>query len=256
MDRRPIGICDSGVGGITVARVLHELYPRESLLFLGDSARNPYGDKPPEVISAMAEELKQFLLRQNVKMIIAACNTITFNVPPSFYEGDVPVQGMCLSLPETAEGGISVFATPATIRTHRYRDFIRKRWPKADIREIPFDGLAAAIEQKRPKEELMVMIRETIAQFHVPDKGQAILACTHYPLVKDLFCKALPHTAFHDPALATVRAAMERLEAQDALTDTAGSSVFYFTKGAENAKALVQPLFGQVPVKPAAVAGV
>lgn len=256
MDRRRIGICDSGVGGITVARVLHELLPKEGILFIGDSARNPYGNKKPEAIHGMAEELKQFLLAGDVKMIIAACNTITFNVAPSFYEGPVPVQGMPLVLPERTDGGISAFATPATVQTHRYRDFLKTASPASEVREIPFEGLADAIEQGKSREELSRIIAGVIEEHGVPDRGQIILACTHYPLVTELFQEALPHAAFHDPAAAAAREAVRCLTAREALTDEAVSSVFYFTAGAEGAEKLIRPLFGEVPVKTAALSGV
>ena len=91
MDNRPIGIMDSGVGGLTVACVLKEKYPNEKFIFIGDTARNPYGNKSPEEVTFFAEEMKAFLAGKQVKMIIAACNTITFSVPPSFFEGKIPV---------------------------------------------------------------------------------------------------------------------------------------------------------------------
>ena len=100
MDNRPIGIMDSGVGGLTVACVLKEKYPNEKFIFIGDTARNPYGNKSPEEVTFFAEEMKAFLAGKQVKMIIAACNTITFSVPPSFFEGKIPVIGMSLDFPE------------------------------------------------------------------------------------------------------------------------------------------------------------
>ena len=104
MDNRPIGIMDSGVGGLTVACVLKEKYPNEKFIFIGDTARNPYGNKSPEEVTFFAEEMKAFLAGKQVKMIIAACNTITFSVPPSFFEGKIPVIGMSLDFPELESG--------------------------------------------------------------------------------------------------------------------------------------------------------
>lgn len=256
MDPRRIGICDSGVGGITVARVLHQLLPEESILFIGDSARNPYGNQTPEAINTMAGELKRFLLAKNVKMIIAACNTITFNVSSSFYEGSVPVQGMPLFLPESIEGGISVFATPATVQTHRYRDFLQASCPGAEVREVPFEGLADAIEKGWNPAELSRLIDRVIQEFHVPDRGQVILACTHYPLITELFQQTLPHVVLHDPAVAAAKTAVRCLAERDGLAEEAVGSEFYFTAGAEGARKLIRPLFGEVPVKTAVLSGV
>lgn len=84
MDNRPIGIMDSGVGGLTVARVLRQKYPEESIIFIGDTANNPYGERTSHEINVLAEKMKKFLISKNVKMIIIACNTITFNVQKIF----------------------------------------------------------------------------------------------------------------------------------------------------------------------------
>ncbi len=86
MDNRPIGIMDSGIGGLTVARVLHEKYWKERIVFIGDTARNPYGERTAEEIEEFAEEMKEFLLAKNVKMILIACNTISFNVSKAYYD--------------------------------------------------------------------------------------------------------------------------------------------------------------------------
>ena len=98
MDNRAVGVMDSGVGGLTVARVLAEKYPKEGIVFLGDTARNPYGERPAEEIVRFSEAIKDFLLKKDVKMILVACNTISFNVPPSFLEGDVPVIKMSMNV--------------------------------------------------------------------------------------------------------------------------------------------------------------
>ena len=91
MDNRFIGIMDSGVGGLTVAKYIKENYPLEGIIFIGDTLHNPYGSLSPENIALYAERLKQFLLQQNIKMLIIGCNTISFNTPSSFYEEDIPV---------------------------------------------------------------------------------------------------------------------------------------------------------------------
>ena len=99
MDNRPIGIMDSGIGGLTVARVLHEKYRKERIVFIGDTARNPYGERTAEEIEAFAGEMKEFLLAKNVKMILIACNTISFNVSKAYYDAAVPIVGMSSDVP-------------------------------------------------------------------------------------------------------------------------------------------------------------
>lgn len=90
MDNRPIGIMDSGIGGLTVARVLHETYPKEGIVFLGDTKRNPYGERSRDDIVRFSFAIKDFLKEHQVKMILIACNTISFNVPPAFLKGISP----------------------------------------------------------------------------------------------------------------------------------------------------------------------
>lgn len=94
MDDRSIGVMDSGAGGFTVARAIRRLAPLENIVYFGDSRRNPYGERPREEIVRFAGEIRDFLLARQVKAVVIACNTITFNVPPSFFEAPVPVIGM------------------------------------------------------------------------------------------------------------------------------------------------------------------
>lgn len=99
----------------------------KNLLLIGDTARNPYGNKSPEEVTFFAEEMKAFLAGKQVKMIIAACNTITFSVPPSFFEGKIPVIGMSLDFPELESvNHLAVIGTPMTIRSHRHRDRLKR----------------------------------------------------------------------------------------------------------------------------------
>ena len=98
MDNRPIGIMDSGIGGLTVARVLHEMYPEEGIVFLGDTKRNPYGERSRDDIVRFSFAIKDFLKEHQVKMILIACNTISFNVPPAFFEEDIPVIKMSMEV--------------------------------------------------------------------------------------------------------------------------------------------------------------
>ena len=163
MDNRAVGVMDSGVGGLTVARVLAEKYPKEGIVFLGDTARNPYGERPVEEIVRFSEAIKDFLLKKDVKMILVACNTISFNVPPSFLEGDVPVikMSMNVALPEDAKK-IAVFATPATISAHSHKKYLAKAHPEVETVEIPCEGLGAAIERIEDKNSIRALLQSIL----------------------------------------------------------------------------------------------
>lgn len=245
MNNRPIGVMDSGAGGLTVAAVLRRLYPEESIVYFGDSARNPYGERTREEIAAFAEEIKNFLISKNVKAVIAACNTITFNTPASFYEGPVPVIGMSLdfsALPKVRKA--AVFATPASIASHAHRKGILASLPEAEIAEVPCDGLAHAIETCAGAEEIEALVRSLAERHGALDAEAAVFGCTHYPLARKIFEKVMPGTFFLDPAEKTVETAMKELAASDALAERRGEDHFYFSAGKETAELLLLQAFG------------
>lgn len=250
MDNRPIGVMDSGAGGLTVATVLRRLYPEESIVYFGDSARNPYGERPREEIIRFAGDVKDFLIGKGVKGIIIACNTITFNVPRSFYEASIPVTGMSLDfsdLPPVRK--VAVFATPASIGTHSHRKGVEKVLPAAEIAEVPCDGLAHAIETLAPKGEIESLIRRLAETYGALGAEAAVFGCTHYPLVRDLFEKVMPHTYFLDPAEKTVETAMAKFR-PDERAGKREADIFYFSAQPEMAEKLVAEAFGKkLPVK-------
>src|SRR5215211_5720273 len=119
----PIGIFDSGIGGLTVVRQIHRVLPNESLVYLGDTARVPYGSKSPSTVVRFAGEDTQFLLQQNVKAVVVACNTVSAWALPTLEKRfDVPVFGVivpgaCAALEKTRNERIGVIGTSATVRS-------------------------------------------------------------------------------------------------------------------------------------------
>ena len=257
MDNRPIGVMDSGVGGLTVARVLHEKYPEEGIVFVGDSERNPYGERSREEIARFSEEMKSFLLRKNVKMILIACNTISFNVPPSFFEGTVTVVKMSthIHLPQ-GKGSVGIFATPASIRTHSHRKAMESAYPERTFLEVPCDGVAAAIEQGEEENVIVALVQKSAMEYHALGIDAGYWACTHYPLAPGAFRKVFPGVPFIDPALPTVEEGMDILRKSGSLADRQGERYFYFTDGLNHAMPLVTKLFGPAVVEKANLLGV
>lgn len=150
--------------------------------------------------------MKAFLAGKQVKMIIAACNTITFSVPPSFFEGKIPVIGMSLDFPELESvNHLAVIGTPMTIRSHRHRERLKKDFPLMNVTEIPIDGLAYAIEMGKEESFIYGMINEAVQKAGAESVDAAVLACTHYPLVAGVFRDILPNTLLIDPAERTVK---------------------------------------------------
>lgn len=245
MDNRFIGIMDSGVGGLTVAKYIKENYPLEGIIFIGDTLHNPYGSLSSENIALYAERLKQFLLQQNIKMLIIGCNTISFNTPSSFYEEDIPVIPMSLKIPCLEEmEEVTVLATPATINTHKHKYIIEKQYPNIIIHEIGLPTLAHAIEMGASEREVDAIIKKEVSKHQAQNTEMAFLACTHYPLVLSSLKKYLPKAKFWDPAQATVEYGMQALLKKEAHASSTGQKKFYFTSDVSIAEPLVKNLFG------------
>jgi glutamate racemase len=251
MDNRPIGVMDSGVGGLTVARYLREKYPNEGILFVGDTGRNPYGERTPEEITSFAGEMKEYLIRHGVKMIFIACNTISFNTPDDFTDAPVPMVRMSLHFPDLSHcRKAAVLATPATIATHRHYRVLREQYPELAICELGFPGLAHAIETGTPKEEWDKLIQPVVEKTGAADADAAILNCTHFPFATDRFKKYMPHAVFIDPAEATVEEGMDILRREDGLASEKQPDLFCFTAGTDIAEPLVRQIFNtDAPVR-------
>ena len=246
MDNRPIGIMDSGVGGLTVAAALRRVRPEESILYIGDSRRNPYGERTPEEITRFAEEMKAFLIGKGVKAILVACNTITFNTPPSFYEGPVPVTGMSTdfsSLPKVKKA--AVFATPASIASHSHRRGLEAALPGTAIAEVPCDGLAHAIETGAPEAEIREILQGCIRRYGAEDAGAAVLGCTHYPLLMDRLVRLAPWPVdWIDPAPAIARRVSDLLGPPGSEADHTGAEMIFTSKRPHTLSQALTPFFG------------
>ena len=133
MKSSPLGVFDSGVGGLTVVRAVHELLPDEDIIYLGDTARLPYGSKSPQTIREFAAEDAAFLISRGVKAIVVACNTATAHALPSLQEQcGVPVIGVIepgvdAALEDPQAERIGIIATRGTIRSHAYQHALAQR---------------------------------------------------------------------------------------------------------------------------------
>ena len=189
--RRPIGVFDSGLGGLTVVRQLRRALPREDFIYLGDTARVPYGTKSPATVRRFACEAVEFLRSQGVKGVVVACNTATaWALPLLARRFDLPVFGVVLpgvrtAVARTRGRRIGVIATPATIRSDAYGKSIRQRAPGTLVVSRACPLLVPLVEegwQNHPvtrlvlEEYLAPMLREGI--------DTLVLGCTHYPLLK------------------------------------------------------------------------
>jgi glutamate racemase len=191
---RPIGIFDSGVGGLTVVRALMERLPFENITYFGDTARVPYGVKSVETITGYAQQITEFLLKQEVKLLIVACNTISA-VAGETVRKIAPVEvldvidaGARRAAAETKSRNIGVIGTPATINSNAYARAIHRYDPQVRIYSQACPLFVPLVEEgwlDHPVTRLTAQeyLKPVLAE-HI---DTLVLGCTHYPLLKPLF---------------------------------------------------------------------
>jgi glutamate racemase len=196
-DRRPIGVFDSGVGGLTVVRALRAALPGEDIVYLGDTARVPYGAKSPRTIERYSLTCQGFLLARGVKLVLIACNTASANALPALREASaVPVIGAVepgadRAVAATRSGDIGVIGTLSTIRSGAYERAIAARRPDARVRTMAAPLLVPLAEEgwTHADDEIATLVaRRYLTQLFAADPAidTLVLGCTHYPLLRDV----------------------------------------------------------------------
>jgi glutamate racemase len=190
VNSQPLGIFDSGVGGLTVVRAVRELLPRESIVYLGDTARVPYGSKSSETIRHFADQDVRFLISKGVKAIVSACNTASAHALGELQSHhDIPIIGVIKPGVEAALANpdcqrVGIIATRGTIRSHAYQHALAQRRPGLLIIEQPTPLLVPLVEEDWLDHPVTRSVLETYLN-PMLDRGMdtLLLACTHYPLL-------------------------------------------------------------------------
>lgn len=201
MNSAPLGFFDSGVGGLTVVHAVQELMPAENILYLGDTARLPYGSKSPETIRQFADEDVRFLIKRGVKAIVVACNTATAHALPGLREKyQLPVIGVIEAGVDAALANldaerIGIIATRGTIRSHAYQHALALRRTGLIIHAVETPLLVPLVEEnwlEHPATE--IVLRSYLDPLVERGIDTLMLACTHYPLLVPALKKLLPET--------------------------------------------------------------
>jgi len=259
----PIGVFDSGVGGLTV---LHELLvelPREDFLYVGDSARFPYGDRSPDELRAFSREIADILLARGVKLIVVACNSATSSaiedLPLHVIERGyaVDVIGVVgpesnLAVAQTRNGRIGVLATPATVASGAYERAVLAADPLVRLTSVACPELAQISQTGAPITEGDVeLARGYCAPLREAGVDTVILGCTHYPFVRALLQRLLgPQVALVTSGTAIARRVGHALALRDLATprsDAEGDYSFLCT-GDAGAFAEIGSRFLQLPM--------
>jgi glutamate racemase len=196
----PIAVFDSGVGGLTVLHECLVSLPHEDFLYLGDTARFPYGDRSPEELLAFARELAGILLARGAKLLVVACNSATAAALPVLraeLEGRVPVLGVVrpesqLAVAATRNGKVGLIATPATVRSGAYARALAHAAPAAELHAVASAELAPLIQEGGEVDERVVSCVEGACRpLRAAGVDTVILGCTHYPLVRPVLQRTM-----------------------------------------------------------------
>jgi glutamate racemase len=252
---RPIGVFDSGLGGLTVLGAIRRRLPKESTVYLGDTARVPYGPKAAETIRRYALEATDFLIGMGVKAIVVACNTATARALPAVEaRAGVPVLGVVepggRAAANASPGGrIGVIGTSGTIASRAYNIVIHAHRPDARVFEQACPLFVPLVEEGWTEDPITRLAAERyLAPLLERNIDTLVLACTHYPLLKALLAEVVgPAVALIDSAESTAEA-LEKLLLDADLSNRTGDSPlarYYVTDEAARFDLLARRLLGE-----------
>lgn len=250
----PIGVFDSGVGGISVLQHIHTLLPHEQLLYVADSRHAPYGSKTPEEIQSRCFAITDFLIEKGVKAIVVACNTATaaaIDLMRARYA--LPIIGMEPAVKPAAEasknGVIGVLATVGTLKSAQFAGLLESYGRNVKVVTQGCVGLVECIERGELRGDATLNLLEKYCQPLLDEGADTIvLGCTHYPFVKPLIRQIVgADITLVDTGAAVANHLQKRLAAIGLLTpDKEGGSVRFWTNSqAADAKRVIEALWGR-----------
>lgn len=245
----PIGVFDSGVGGLTVAREIMRQIPNERIVYFGDTARVPYGSKSKETVTRFSRQIVRFLQTQKVKAIVIACNTASaYALEEIETELDIPIIGVIkpgakVAAQTTVNGKIGVIATEGTIGSHIYSRYIKEINPRAEVIGKACPLFVPLVEEGLWQDP----VTDEIAKRYLTELidigiDTLILGCTHYPLIRSTVGKTMGESVtLVNPAYETARELKELLTEKEMLNEEEAKLgdnryCFYVSDGAEKFK--------------------
>ncbi len=240
--RRPIGVFDSGVGGLTVLHELLVALPHEDFLYLGDTARFPYGDRSAAELLAFSEQIADELVARGAKLLVVACNSATAAALPELRarfsdRGEASIDVLGVVTPEsqaavvaTHSGRVGLLATPATVASGAYDRALEAADSHVQLTKVACPDLAPIIQGGFPFDEaVMDTVRQYCGPLREARVDTVILGCTHYPLVRPMLQRMLgPRVALIAPGAAIARRVELALEARGLTSPTVGEGDYRF----------------------------
>ncbi len=228
MDNRPIGVFDSGLGGLTALAELRRLMPEENIVYFGDTGRLPYGEKTLPQLRVMARQDLELMAGQGVKAILVACGTVSSNTPELLERFPIPTAGVLVPSVRAmaavpGEGPLGILATAATIRSGAFELALRAACPGREILPVPCSKLVPLIEfgHTDPEDPLLQEAAEEYTE-KLQDAAAVLLGCTHYGIVEAALRRCLPEKTALISASACGAAAVCRLLTERGLRGGSG----------------------------------
>jgi glutamate racemase len=261
MDPRAIGVFDSGVGGLTVFKEMERALPGESMVYLGDTARVPYGTKSAETVIRYSIEAMRFMKRQDVKMVVVACNSASsVAIEAMANEEELPVLGVILpgahrAAEHSQSGRIGVIGTRATIGSGAYEREIIKLRPEAEVLSRPCPLFVPLAEEGWTDNEIALRVAESYLEpFKRAKVDTLVLGCTHYPLLREVIGRVMgEEVLLVDSAESTADEVYRRLHDNGGLASgrpAAGAEQsFYVTDMPEPFQAVAERFLGRTGLR-------
>jgi glutamate racemase len=211
VDSRPIGVFDSGIGGLTVVKEIMKILPQENIIYFGDTARVPYGNKSPETITKFALQNTRFLISMGVKAIVIACNTASaFSITQIQEKFNIPVIGVIsagavAAVRDTTRGKIGIIGTEGTIESRAYEKVIRNLRSNVEIHGRPCPLFVPIVEEGWAETRVSHLVAEEYLKgLKDADIDTLVMGCTHYPLMKEVVGSVMgPEVNLINPAKET-----------------------------------------------------
>ncbi len=253
MDKRPIGIFDSGVGGLTVFKQVIKALPNEDTIYFGDTARVPYGSKSKETVTEFSRQIMRFLIKNDVKAVIIACNTVSSNCFEALRaEFDLPITevvgpGVESCLAATKNGRVGVISTQATINSGAYENGIKAKDSSIKVFQKACPLFVSLAEEGFTENDIArLMVKTYLQELKEKNIDTLILGCTHYPMLKKTIGEFMgDEVHIVDPAMETARSmksCLERLSMTG--EEKEGSHIFYCSDNCKQFNAICKKNLG------------
>lgn len=242
LNKKAIGFMDSGVGGLTIAKVAMQKLPKENIIYFGDEARLPYGEKTPEQIKSYALQISKFLLCKNIKMLVIACNTATALALPFLKEQlSIPVIGVInpgslAAVKATNNNHVGVIATNGTVKSGKYENEIKQVNENVYVVSLGCPSFVTMVENQGYKESSNQSdVDKVLAKIKSNNIDTLVMGCTHFPIMRSMIQQSMgDKVQLIDPGIETIKQVDSMLKENNIYNDESTPHYDFYTTGDVN----------------------